>query len=297
MFGKRRSSRKNSGSFAPSAAPRGGGAPDREKGAERELQRAAEALAEGAIPLKMPPMKPFRREDTQAVLRAGGEPAAKSAARSAAPVAAGAPGVSPSRPLPSTRPHGAQSASTQAAPSQSSPAQSRPGRPAAPLPGPAHPGPVQPARPARSPLPGAPLGGPLAVPGRTPAERLRDELTAAQPGRSLIVGRDIRLTGEIRDCDRLVVEGVVEGDIDDTRVLEIAESGRVEGRVTVESCELAGDFSGELNVRDLLSLRGGARLRGHVRYGEIEIERGAELGGDVDHHEPRQALPAARDRT
>jgi len=255
MFGKRRSSRKASDSFGPAAPVRGGNERDRGRDTERDLQRAAEALAEGAIPLKMPPMKPFRRDTPAAVPRPGGVPVG--------------PSSLPLRPQQSLGPSVVQPA----------PAEPRPTRPQTTLP----------TRPARPPLPGAPL----AASARTPAERLRAELTAAQPGRNLIVGRDIRLTGEIRDCDRLVVEGVVEGDITETRALEIAESGRVEGRVAVEICELAGDFSGELSVRDLLCLRGSARLRGRVRYGEIEIERGAELGGDVDRHDPH-ALSAGR---
>jgi len=261
MFGKRRSSRKDPGPLGRNEALRGESPRDRES--ERDLQRAAEALADGAIPLKMPPMKSFRRDVPTAVPRPGGVAEAKGPATLSA-----GPGSLPARPPQGARPVVAQP----------NPAQPRPGQPNPTLTRPA-----LPARPARPPLPGA---MPAAA-ARTPAERLRDELTAAHPGRNLIVGRDIRLTGEIRDCDRLVVEGVVEGDITETRMIEIAESGRVEGRVAVESCELAGTFSGELSVRDLLNLRSSARVRGRVRYGEIEIERGAELGGDVDRHEPR----------
>lgn len=293
MFGKRRSSRKDSGSRGETAPrrddPARGAAPgdpsaDKETlASDRALQRAAEALAEAAIPLKMPPMKPFRREPPVALTGPRGRiPAPGLAERSGAPT--GQP----------TRPMAAQTDSDRAGlvrPNLDRPALQRPGVTASP---PAQPRPAQ-ARPAQ-PRPAQ------AGPARTPAERLRDELSQAQPGRNLIVGRDIRLTGEIRDCDRLVVEGVVDGDIGETRTLEIAEGGRVKGRVTVENCEVAGEFSGELSVRQLLSLRAGGRARGHLRYGEIEIERGAELCGDVDRDDPhgpaagRPTATPAKDR-
>jgi len=279
MFGKRRSSRKDpeppasqAGGQTKSQVGRGG-PPHRDS--ERDAQRAAEALAEGAIPLKMPPMKPFRRDaPAGGGGRAGGEVASKGPATvSAGPgslAARASAAAQPHTPQPHTpQPHTPQPHTPQPRTSQPQVAQPRSPQPAV----------TRPTRP------------PLTAPVRTPAERLRDELTAAQPGRCLIVGADIRLMGEIRDCDRLVVEGIVEGDIAETRVLEIAESGRVEGRAAVESCDIAGEFTGELEVRALLSLRGTARARGRLRYGEIETERGAELGGDVDRYDPRE-LPA-----
>lgn len=269
MFGKRRSSRKDpeppasqAGGQTKSQVGRGG-PPHRDS--ERDAQRAAEALAEGAIPLKMPPMKPFRRD---APAGGGGRAGGEVASKGPATVSAG-PGSLAARAPAAAQPRAAQPHTPQPRTSQPQVAQPRPPQPAV----------TRPMRP------------PLTAPVRTPAERLRDELTAAQPGRCLIVGADIRLMGEIRDCDRLVVEGIVEGDIAETRVLEIAESGRVEGRAAVESCDIAGEFTGELEVRALLSLRGTARARGRLRYGEIETERGAELGGDVDRYDPRE-LPA-----
>lgn len=279
MFGKRRSSRKDpeppasqAGGQTKSQAGRGG-PPQRDS--ERDAQRAAEALAEGAIPLKMPPMKPFRRD---APAGGGGRTGGEAAPKGPATVSAG-PGS-----LAARAPAAAQARAAQPRAAQPRAAQPHTTQPRSPQPQVAQPRPAQPAvtRPTRPPL---------TAPARTPAERLRDELTAAQPGRCLIVGADIRLTGEIRDCDRLVVEGVVEGDIAETRVLEIAESGRVEGRAAVESCDIAGAFAGELEVRALLNLRGTAQARGRLRYGEIETERGAELGGDVDRYDPRE-LPA-----
>jgi len=274
MFGKRRSSRKDPEPPASQAggqtkSPVGRGGPP-QRDSERDAQRAAEALAEGAIPLKMPPMKPFRRDaPAGGGGRAGGEVASKGPATvSAGPGSLAARASAAAQPH-TPQPHTPQPRTPQPRTSQPQVAQPRPPQPAV----------TRPTRP------------PLTAPVRTPAERLRDELTAAQPGRCLVVGADIRLTGEIRDCDRLVVEGIVEGDIAETRVLEIAESGRVEGRAAVESCDIAGEFTGELEVRALLSLRGTARARGRLRYGEIETERGAELGGDVDRYDPRE-LPA-----
>ena len=104
---------------------------------------------------------------------------------------------------------------------------------------------------------------------------------ARAPGRTLVVGRDIVLTGEIATCEKLVIEGRVEGDIAETQHLEIAETGRFKGKAVVEECLVAGVCEGELSVNGLLTLRAKGRVEGTVRYVEIEVERGGRLSGDV----------------
>ena len=113
------------------------------------------------------------------------------------------------------------------------------------------------------------------------ARRVGAEAQARARGRTLVVGRDIVLSGEIESCEKLIIEGRVEGDITDTKRLEIAETGRFKGKAVVEECLVAGACEGELSVNGLLTLRAKGRVEGTVRYVEIEVERGGRLSGDV----------------
>lgn len=98
----------------------------------------------------------------------------------------------------------------------------------------------------------------------------------------LIVGPDISLAGEITACDRLVVEGSVKVVLNRTRAIEITETGRfLEGRAEVEEAVISGIYEGELTVRGRLLIRATGRVSGHVRYGELEVERGGHLAGSV----------------
>ncbi|MBI3709760.1 MAG: polymer-forming cytoskeletal protein [Proteobacteria bacterium] len=99
--------------------------------------------------------------------------------------------------------------------------------------------------------------------------------------KKLIVGREICLSGEITSCDRLVVEGKVEATLTESRAIEIAEPGYFKGSAEIESAEIAGRFEGTLNVRDRLFIRSTGRVSGQVRYGQIEIEPGGEISGDI----------------
>ena len=100
-------------------------------------------------------------------------------------------------------------------------------------------------------------------------------------GKRLIVGQGIRLSGEISSCDRLVVEGEVEVTLNDTLALEIASSGRFTGGCEVEDADISGVYEGDLTVRKRLIVRGSGKLTGTVRYGELELERGGQIAGNI----------------
>ncbi|MFO1067473.1 MAG: polymer-forming cytoskeletal protein [Geminicoccaceae bacterium] len=107
---------------------------------------------------------------------------------------------------------------------------------------------------------------------------------AAQPAdaKRLIVGEGISLSGEITACDRLVVEGSARVTLNQTRAIEITETGRfTEGKAEVDEAEVSGVYEGELTVRKRLLIRHSGQVRGTVRYGEIEIEKGGVLSGSV----------------
>ncbi len=100
-------------------------------------------------------------------------------------------------------------------------------------------------------------------------------------GSRLIVGPDVKLKGaEILDCDTLVVEGRVEATMD-SRVIQIAEHGAFNGKVSIDVAEIHGCFEGELTVRKQLLIHATGRVTGKIRYGKILIDEGGQLSGDV----------------
>lgn len=106
-------------------------------------------------------------------------------------------------------------------------------------------------------------------------------------GKRLIVGQGISLSGEITACDRLVVDGSVQVTLNQTRAIEITESGRfTNGKAEVEEAEISGVYEGELTVRNRLLIRSTGQVKGTVRYGEIEVERGGRISGTISMLEP-----------
>ena len=100
-------------------------------------------------------------------------------------------------------------------------------------------------------------------------------------GKKLIVGREIELSGNISACDKLVVEGRVEAELEDCRQIEIASTGTFKGSAAIDMAEISGNFEGTLTARDILIVRSTGRITGTVRFGKLEIERGGEVVGDI----------------
>ena len=113
--------------------------------------------------------------------------------------------------------------------------------------------------------------------------------------RQLIVGSEISHKGEITHCDRLLIEGSVEANLSDCRDVDIAESGLFKGAASIENAEIRGRFEGTLTVRKRLFIRATGMVTGTIRYGQIEVERGGRIAGDIEATaEPVEIVPSSR---
>lgn len=116
----------------------------------------------------------------------------------------------------------------------------------------------------------------------TPISSPTSAQSAIKPNhRVLTVGNDILLKGEIATCDRFVIEGRVEATINDVHTLELAECGSFKGSANVVDAHISGLFEGDLTVTGRLIIHTSGKVRGNVSYGEVEIERGGELTGQI----------------
>jgi cytoskeletal protein CcmA (bactofilin family) len=128
---------------------------------------------------------------------------------------------------------------------------------------------------------------------RRPGEPLGQPRRGDAEVRKLIVGREITLSGEITSCDMLIVEGSVEANLTNCRDVCIAESGLFKGSAAIEEAEIRGRFEGNLVVRKRLLIKASGRVSGTIRYGQIEIECGGQISGDIQAQpssEPAEAV-------
>ena len=133
----------------------------------------------------------------------------------------------------------------------------------------------------------APLGPTLSAPGQAP----RRAAVPAMPspgtrpdfeGKRLTVGKDISLSGEINSCDILTVEGRVDASLIGGRVIEVADGGFFKGNAEIDVADIAGNYEGDLTVREKLTVRATGQIKGRVRYRKLEVDLGGTIIGEVD---------------
>lgn len=127
------------------------------------------------------------------------------------------------------------------------------------------------ARRPRSDIPRRPVpAGPIEP--RQPVRREDDS--------KLLVGDGITLKGEVTDCAELIVEGSVDARVEAAR-FEVSRTGVFSGECHVQEADIAGQFDGVLNCRGKLIVRGTGSLKGTLRYGDVEIEAGGRIAGEI----------------
>lgn len=131
---------------------------------------------------------------------------------------------------------------------------------------------------AKSPHPDIPGYAPRPAP--QPVQERQMPETSEPQGSKLTVGKDIHLKGEITACDVLEVEGRVEASMK-SRLIRITQSGVFQGECEVDNADVTGTFDGNIVVKNRLTIRSNGRVTGKVRYGEIAVEAGGVLAGDI----------------
>jgi cytoskeletal protein CcmA (bactofilin family) len=101
----------------------------------------------------------------------------------------------------------------------------------------------------------------------------------------LSIGRGIAFVGEITSCARLVVDGTVEGNLQRCQDMVIGEGGVFKGEARTENAEISGRIEGNLIVRKRLVIHPAGHVSGITTYGEIEIEWGGRIVGQVEARE------------
>ena len=101
---------------------------------------------------------------------------------------------------------------------------------------------------------------------------------------SLMIGEGVTITGTIKADNEVNIQGTIDGDIDCNSV-SINQSGIVKGKVQTETMTVEGKVEGEININSILHIKSKGNVSGKIFYGEIEIEEGGKLSGEINHRD------------
>lgn len=87
------------------------------------------------------------------------------------------------------------------------------------------------------------------------------------------------IEGEIRCESNIRIDGSFVGNLNTKGRLVVGPAGRIEGTITCQNAEVEGLVKGKLNVQQLLSLKGSAKVEGDIFTDKLSIEPGATFTG------------------
>lgn len=96
-----------------------------------------------------------------------------------------------------------------------------------------------------------------------------------------ILGTDVSIKGNLNATADLHIDGIVEGDITCTALVQ-GENSTVTGAIRAESARLSGTIHGSIEAGELVILKS-ARIHGDVSYDSLTIEQGAQVDGKFSH--------------
>ena len=93
-------------------------------------------------------------------------------------------------------------------------------------------------------------------------------------------GKGVVFKGSINAPEKIVVHGTIDGEII-ARDLLLGPTGAIRGKVSVDLADIQGNIYEHIEAKVCLSLRKTGRIEGSATYGEIEIEKGGVIAGEV----------------
>ena len=105
-----------------------------------------------------------------------------------------------------------------------------------------------------------------------------------QANSSLMIGEGVAITGTIKAHDTVTIQGTIDGDIE-CNSATINKSGNVKGNIKTETMTVEGKAEGEINVNTVLVIKSEGQVSGKIFYGDIQIDEGGKLIGEIDHRD------------
>jgi len=101
---------------------------------------------------------------------------------------------------------------------------------------------------------------------------------------SLMIGEGVTITGTVKANSKVTIQGTVDGDIE-CNSITISKSGNVKGKIKTDTITVEGKAEGEVNADDVLNIKSTGHVSGKVFYGEIQIEEGGKISGEINHRD------------
>ena len=96
-----------------------------------------------------------------------------------------------------------------------------------------------------------------------------------------IIGASIKVKGNFQGQGDIIIEGMLEGSLKTDANIFIGDQAKVIANIEAHDTIIAGEVRGNIKAKNYLAISGTAKIFGDVQYGEISVEKGAVINGQL----------------
>jgi len=124
--------------------------------------------------------------------------------------------------------------------------------------------------------------------------RKKEEKTSEIPETFTLIDQGTIVQGNLDVTGRIQIHGIVKGNLTVKGVVEVAESGLIDGEyVRADEVKIVGHIKANVDAKGRLEIWKRGRLEGNVRAGILDIEEGAIFIGSSSMGSEAASLPDA----
>jgi cytoskeletal protein CcmA (bactofilin family) len=115
----------------------------------------------------------------------------------------------------------------------------------------------------------------------TPSKRQGSGAAAVSGASATVIARANRVEGTIVGSGDIQIEGELQGGVEGTGQLRVAERGIVEGTIRARNVTVGGSVRGDILANESIQLDATADVEGNITAPKIRIAEGATFQGQV----------------
>lgn len=96
-----------------------------------------------------------------------------------------------------------------------------------------------------------------------------------------VIGASIKVKGNFQGQGNIIVEGSLEGSLKTVSDVFIGDQAKVVANIESKGAVINGEVHGNIKAKGYLAIGSTARIVGDIQYGEISIDKGATINGQM----------------
>jgi cytoskeletal protein CcmA (bactofilin family) len=96
-----------------------------------------------------------------------------------------------------------------------------------------------------------------------------------------IIGASIKVKGNFQGQGNIIIEGALEGSLKTASDVYIGNQAKIVANIESKGTVVNGEVRGNIKTKGYLAIGGTAKIFGDIQYGEISIEKGASINGQL----------------